>query len=335
MSYKEEMDALRASESLKKSIASLQAPKKHYGKRIAALAAAIVIVLFAGVCSIPALTKSGASYDKSNSIAEMAPAEDYDGLHLYDNVKETEDSGAGATSQSQNFTAVNLPAGRKLIRNAELRVETKTFDSFYDAVLKQVSALSGYVQSTEVSDFADNARYASVVVRVPADQLDTFLQSVSVLGTVTWQSTDVKDVTDEYVDVQSRIAALETEQTTLLELLKKADSLTDVLEIQGRLTEVRGTLETYKAQKKALDSQIDYSAVTLEIQEVERVTPAEQSSFFGQVRQNLSDNLYAIGQSLRSAALWLLSSLPYIALWLVGIGAVVLIVVLVRRRRRR
>ena len=333
MRYKEEMDALQASDSLKKSIASLQAPKKHYGKRIAALAAAIVIVLFAGVVSIPALTKSGASYDKNSSIDEMALSEDFDGLYDYTN--ESKEIAAGATSQSQNFTAADLPAGRKLIRNAELRVETKTFDSFYDAVLKQVSALSGYIQSTEVSDYADNARYASVVVRVPADQLDTFLQSVSALGTVTWQSTDVKDVTDEYVDMESRIAALETEQTTLLELLKKADSLTDVLEIQGRLTEVRSTLETYKAQKKALDSQIDYSAVTLEIQEVERVTPVEQSSFFGQVRQNLSDNLYAIGQSLRGAALWFLSSLPYIALWLVGIGAVVLIVVLVRRRRRR
>ena len=333
MRYKEEMDALQASDSLKKSIATMQASKKHYGKRIAALAAAIVIVLFAGVVSIPALTKSGASYDKNSSIDEMALSEDFDGL--YDYTSEDKEIAAGATSQSQNFTAADLPAGRKLIRNAELRVETKTFDSFYDAVLKQVSALSGYIQSTEVSDYADNARYASVVVRVPADQLDTFLQSVSALGTVTWQSTDVKDVTDEYVDVESRIAALETEQTTLLELLKKADSLTDVLEIQGRLTEVRSTLETYKAQKKALDSQIDYSAVTLEIQEVERVTPVEQSSFFGQVRQNLSDNLYAIGQSLRGAALWFLSSLPYIALWLVGIGAVVLVVVLVRRRRRR
>ncbi|MGN0635767.1 MAG: DUF4349 domain-containing protein [Acutalibacteraceae bacterium] len=334
MSYKEEMDALRASESLKKSIACLQAPKKHYGKRIAALAAAIVIVLFAGVVSIPALTKSGASYDQINSIAERAPMEDFDGLYGYTN--ESGDTAAGAAaSQSTTLMTANLPTGRKLIRNAELRVETKTFDSFYDAVLKQVSALSGYVQSTEVSDYADNARYASVVVRVPADKLDTFLQSVSALGTVTWQNTDVKDVTDEYVDVESRIAALETEQTTLLELLKKADSLTDVLEIQGRLTEVRSTLETYKAQKKALDSQIDYSAVTLEIQEVERVTPVEQSSFFGQVKQNLSDNLYAIGQSLRNAALWLLSSLPYIALWLVGIGAVVLIVVLVRRKRRR
>ena len=333
MRYKEEMDALQASDSLKKSIATMQAPKKHYGKRIAALAAAIVIVLFAGVVSIPALTKSGASYDKNSSIDEMALSEDFDGL--YDYTSGDKEIAAGATSQSQNFTAADLPAGRKLIRNAELRVETKTFDSFYDAVLKQVSALSGYIQSTEVSDYADNARYASVVVRVPADQLDTFLQSVSALGTVTWQSTDVKDVTDEYVDVESRIAALETEQTTLLELLKKADSLTDVLEIQGRLTEVRSTLETYKAQKKALDSQIDYSAVTLEIQEVERVTPVEQSSFFGQVRQNLSDNLYSIGQSLRGAALWFLSSLPYIALWLVGIGAVVLVVVLVRRKRRR
>lgn len=330
MNYKEEMDNITASDSLKKSIAALQVPKKHRGKRIAAIAAAIVIVLFAGAVSVPMFTKSGASCDEASYVQNSSAGTFFD----REGQQELADDAYGFTSDSA-AAASELPANRKLIRNAQLRVETKTFDTFYKAVLEKAGSLSGYVQSTAVSAYGNDGRYADVVLRIPSDSLDAFLQSVSELGNVTWQSTDIQDVTDEYVDMQSRITALETEQTTLLELLKKADSLTDVLEIQSRLTEVRSSLETWKGQFKALESQIDYSTVSMEISEVSRVTPAEQASFFGQVRQNLSENLYTIALALRNGALWFLSSLPYIGLVLIGLCLAAAVVVLVRRRKHR
>lgn len=337
MNYKEEMDALRASDDLKARIATLKAPKKHYGKRIAAIAAAVVVVLFTGAITAPLFGKSGMSYDKAESIAEnYAPAEDGSWDYVSDTTGTGETGGVSLTTNEQSVAqATNLPANRKLIRKAELYIQTKTFDAFCDAVLAKVGDLSGYIESTTVYGNVGDTRSATVVARIPADSLDTFLQNVSALGTVTRQSTDIQDVTNEYIDVQSRIQALETEQETLLGLLKKAESLTDVLEIQGRLSEVRGTLETYKAQMKALEGQIDYSTVTMEISEVERIVPVERASFFGQVRQNLSENFYAIGQGARSVALWALSSLPYLLVLAVAAAVIALVIWAIIRKKRR
>ena len=334
MNYKEEMDALRASDDLKARIATLKAPKKHYGKRIAAIAAAVVVVLFAGAITAPLFGKAGMSYDKAESVVENYASADDGSWNYVSGTGETGD--VGLTTDEQSVAqATNLPANRKLIRKAELYVQTKTFDAFCDAVLAKVGDLSGYIESTTVYGNVGDTRSATVVARIPADSLDTFLQNVSALGTVTRQSTDIQDVTNEYIDVQSRIQALETEQETLLGLLKKAESLTDVLEIQGRLSEVRGTLETYKAQMKALEGQIDYSTVTMEISEVERIVPVERASFFGQVRQNLSENFYAIGQGARSVALWALSSLPYLLVLAVAAAVIALVIWAIIRKKRR
>ena len=341
--YKEEVDALHAGDALKAQIAALPQsvkPKRVNVRRIAAIAAVLVVVLIAGVVSTPLLFSAQKMAARENAAYDSA---DYDaGAGYYDAMPaENEKSQYGYTAdfkaaETNTSASPALPSGRKIIRNAVLGVETKAFDEFHTAMLQKVAALQGYVESSERGSFSNmHMRYENLVLRIPADSLDAFLESVASIGTVTNQETSVQDVTDRYVDVKSRLAALETEQETLLALLAKAQKLSDILEIQDRLTEVRGTLESYKAQLQALDSQIDYSTVTMTVNEVERVTPPEQEGFFSEVRQNLSENLYAIGQGLRSFAVWFLSSLPYIALWLVVIGAVVLVAVLVHRRRKR
>lgn len=340
--YKEEVDALHASDTLKAQIAALPAetqpkrPKKRRIAAVAAIAAVLVVVLLGGAVSTPLLYSAEKS--AARDTAEYDAAYSDDG-YLSDEPNESNFAYGYATSKSsglpsQSTSAPVLPSGRKLIRNAELNVETKTFDDFNTALMQKVSALGGYVESSESGAYS-SVRYEHLVLRIPADSLDSFLQAVAALGTVTSQDTSVQDVTDKYVDVKSRLAALETEQETLLALLKKAENLTDILEIQDRLTEVRGTLESYKAQLQALESQIDYSTVTMTVNEVERVSPPEQTGFFAQVRQNLSENLYAIGQGARSFGIWFLSSLPYFAIWIVLIGLVVVVVLLIRRRRKK
>ena len=340
--YKDEVDALHAPDALRERIAALPQTavrqRRPHARRIVAVAAVIVAVLLVGTVISPVLfgaqksalrmtaddymyTAEGFASDSANYAPAEVKAED----GMFDAVE------TGSTSQSQSA----LPAGRKLIRNAELTVQTKTFDDFCTAVRQKTAALSGYEESSQSGAYGDDTRYATIVLRIPAAHLDAFLQSISTLGTVTSQSTSMQDVTDEYIDIESRLTALETEQETLLALLKKAENLTDTLEIQERLAEVRGRLESYKGQLKALESQVDYSKVTLSVTEVQRVVQPQSRSFWTQVRQNLSDNLYSIGQGLREGAIGFLSALPYIALVLIPAAVIAGIVLLVRRKRRR
>lgn len=352
--YKTEVDALHAPDDLRARIAALpqetNRPKKSPARRIAAIAAVIVAVLLVGTVISPLLFSVQKSADRMSAVeSSYAPDIDYYDTdrdyypaegYLSDNAKGFSSlenaaygsAGAGSTSAASKSA---LPAGRKLIRNAELTVQTKTFDDFCATVRQKAAALSGYEESSESGAYSNDTRYATLVLRIPAARLDEFLESVSTLGTVTSQSTSMQDVTDEYIDIESRLAALETEQETLLALMKKSDKLSDTLEIQDRLSEVRGKLESLKGQLKALESKVDYSKVTLSIIEVQRVTLPESRSFWTQVRQNLSDNLYSIGQGLRSFSIGFLSALPYFALVLIPAAVIVCIVLLVRRKRRR
>lgn len=350
--YKEQVDALHASDTLKQQIAALPqetSPKRTSKKRritaIAAIAAALTVVLLAGAVATPMLfsvqksAEQDIAYYGNESYDSAYGDSDYYEYNAAPEMSAPKSGAYGYASDSANSASKTadtpaLPSGRKLIRNADLDVETKTFDAFHDAVYKKTAALQGYVEASDTGAYG-SARYERLTLRIPADSLDEFLQSVAELGTVTSQETSVQDVTDRYIDVKSRLAALETEQQTLLDLLKKAEDLTEILEIQDRLAEVRGSLESYKAQLQALDSQIDYSTVTMFVSEVERVTPQNAKGFFAEVKQNLSENLYAIGQGARSFAIWFLSSLPNIALFLLAVGAVVGVVLLIRRRRRR
>ena len=82
---------------------------------------------------------------------------------------------------------------------------------------------------------------------------------------VTYSSESTEDVTLAYTDMQSHVAALRTEQETLLSMLGQAQSMEDILAIQTQLTQVRYEIESYESQLRVYDNQVDYSTVYLDI----------------------------------------------------------------------
>ena len=134
-------------------------------------------------------------------------------------------------------------ADRKLIKTVELELETRTYDAFMDSLNAGLAAAGGYVQQSDIRGGAGSAgRYGTIVLRVPADKLNGFLEALAPHGTVLARTENVQDVTMDYVDVQSRLKALRTEQEALLALLEKATSLSDILTLQEKLTGVRGDI---------------------------------------------------------------------------------------------
>ena len=179
-------------------------------------------------------------------------------------------------------------------------------------------------------DLSENAEYDEA--RNDQGKLEAFIEELSQIGTITSKSISSEDITDSYIDVESRIKALEIEENTLLGLLKKAESLKDVIEIQDRLSEVRTDLESMKSKKQSYDGMVAYSGVSLNINEVERVVEGGDT-FFGQIKEKLLRNLYCLADFFRTLAINLIASLPYIAV--VGVAFVIVIVVLRKIRKRK
>ena len=348
--YKKEISSLHPSEDILKNIENSKQKKKtkkYYIKTISSIAAVFIVVLLAGGTLIPALF-GAKSADKIESLFDNAAAQNTatsGASGLFDSYKYTadedyrdvvaEEDGVSGTPLKNEENGVMIPFdNRKLIKDAYLSVETKTFDDFYATLESTVKSLGGYTESSDITVSSyDSHRFGDIILRIPSDSLDSFLNTVSGKVTVTSSKVSVRDVTSSYIDAESRIAALETEMSTLLELLKKAEALGDVLEIQNRLTSVRADLEFMKSQLNTLNNQISYSTVTLSVVEVKREQPVMKEGFFSEVYSRLSENFYSISDSLREGAIWFISSVPYFILILIPAAIIIITVRIIRRRR--
>lgn len=231
--------------------------------------------------------------------------------------------------------AGNMPAGRKIIRNADLSVQTLEFDSFLGSVSAKLNELGGYVESRSVRDRdyywrgSQQLRSAEMVLRVPAEKLDEFLSAVNGLGNVISSSENTQDVTESYMDTEAKLSSLRTEYDTLLGLLEKAQDLQQILTLQERLTSVRYEMESLESRLMSYDSLIAFSKVTMTVSEVERETPVENESFGQEVSRRFKESLQDVGDGLRTFAAWFIGDFPIIFVWLLIIVVIPLVIVLI------
>ena len=292
----------------------------------------VTIALLAGLlagCGSSANRSSG-SYAYDEAMMEYAAAE----------APVAMDAAEGATMKNTaaDTGSTALPENRKWIVTVNLTAETDDLDSLTAALDAKIAALNGYVENQNIyngSSYQNGRRYrsANLTIRVPADSIDAFMQDVGGLANVVRQNKSLEDITLSYVATESRLKALETEQTRLLELLAQADNMTDLLEIEGRLAEVRYEIENYASQKRLYDNQIDYATVYLAIEEVQEYTPVEEPSLWERIRKGFQDNLEGVGEDLLDVLVWFIVSLPYLVVFAILITIALLIIKRIRRRR--
>ena len=233
-------------------------------------------------------------------------------------------------------TELTLPENRKWIVTVNLETETEDLDALLKNTLEQVTALEGYVENQEIyngSVYSDyRYRSASLVLRIPADRVEEFSKALAETSNVVSQSRQVEDVTLQYVDTESRLAALRTEEARLLELMENAETMSDLLEIEGRLGDVRYELESAESRKRTFDNHIDYATVYLRVEEVREYTPVEEPTVWERISGGFMDNLRGLGEGLVDFVVWFLAGLPL----LVPLAGVIWLVIwLVRRHRRK
>ena len=246
--------------------------------------------------------------------------------------------GAAMKNTAADTGSTTLPQNRKWIVTVNLTAETDDLDVLRAALDTKIAALNGYVENQNVyngSSYGTGSRYrsANLTIRVPADSIDEFLQDVGGIANITRQNKSLEDVTLNYVATESRLKALETEETRLLELLAQAENMTDLLEIEGRLAEVRYEIENYASQKRLYDNQIDYATVYLSIEEVKEYTPVEEPTLWERISKGFTDNLKGVGEDLLDVLVWFIVSLPYLVVFAIVLFLAAKISKPIRRRR--
>ncbi len=269
-----------------------------------------------------------AATDSAYNGMQSSPQEKYDAKYEY-SVEMEGDMALGdmvekpmtdnASSSSGTSTGNNLQAvsSRKLITTVTMETETEHYDDLMLWLNSRIGEYGGYVEFSENHGNQKSRRSASLTIRIPAANLETFLTGLSQESNVTYQSRSVKDITLNYVDVQSHKEALLVEQQRLMELLEKANDLKDLLAIEERLTQVRYELEAYESQLRTYDNQIDYSTIHLSIREVKVLTAPEPEGFWDRVTAGFKDNLEDVTDDLVEFAIDFLSNIPTLIVWAV------------------
>ncbi len=249
-----------------------------------------------------------------------------------------EEKGAIANTSTVSSGVPDAGTMEKIIRRIEMQIETQDFDELISAVNDEIKRLEGYVETSNISGKryhnVNVLRRGYIIARIPKSQLDEFVGIVSEASNVVNKSEATENVTLQYVDAESHIKALKIEQEKLYELLGKTGTLEDILTLESRLSTIRYELENYESQLRMYDNKVEYSTVTLNIEEVERMTPKEEvkDTVFTRIKTGFSDTMYNISEGFKDIVVGFAVNIPYILFWLV----VVLIgLILIRRSYKK
>ncbi len=242
-------------------------------------------------------------------------------------------------SESESSALLN---DRKIIYTAHLNVETTDFEKGVTALENLVAKYGGYIANSDVSG---NTQYseagtATIVnrrgwyeVNIPSGQLDAFLSESGNVGNVTGKSKSSNDITEVYSDTEIRLETLRVEQTRILELLAKADTIEAIIQLEDKLSDIRYEIESYESTKRSWDKQIAFSSVTVNLKEVELYTDVTYGN--RSVWQRIGDSFVGGFKSFGRGIISLFIDLVYLLPYVIIIVAVVITVVVIRKKRKK
>ena len=242
-------------------------------------------------------------------------------------------AGEGIYEDSKPVESIPVEQGRKLIRKVSIQSETDNQDALLSDLEAQVAALGGYIQNKTVNNSQYGWRSANLVLRIPADKLDAFVNHVEGATNILSVNETAEDITLSYIATQSRISALETEQNRLMELLSQAKNLDEILRLESRLTDVRTELEKHKSQLNVYNNLVDYATVNLSITEVKEYTQVEEEepSVWQRIGSGFVKSVKGVWTIIRELFVFLIVALPYLLL----VAVVVVVVILITRKSKK
>lgn len=249
----------------------------------------VILILTLLLSLLAGCSANSGSYDSGSNLAPESAGDKYSG------------------SDNSNSGAGDVLTDRKLIRKVSMSAETEDMDAFLADVTGRIAQLDGYIESRNIQNgskySSHRTRYATLVIRIPADRLDSFLQQVEETSNVVSTVEDSDDVTLQYAATESRLNVLRTEEERLLQFLSDAKTVSEMLEIEKRLTQVQSEIESITTQLNTYDNLVDYGTVTLSVTEVEVYTEIkeEEPTTWEKISQQFMaclDGLAAVGEGL-------------------------------------
>lgn len=192
---------------------------------------------------------------------------------------------------------ITVVPDRKVIRNAELTLELESPVEAQRSLASIAESHGGFVVTSE-SRQDDRARgsqgsqIVSVEMRVPSAQFDSVINAVrGVGGRVRQEKISGRDVTEEFIDLEARLRAQRALEAQILEIMKRAQRVSDALEVNAQLAQVRSEVERLEGRRRFLENQSSLSTIKITLQPPAPLVSAETTGFFAGVRRAFGEGV--------------------------------------------
>jgi len=230
------------------------------------------------------------------------------------------DTGAGALPSTEE---------RMIVRTGEMALVVEDVIGAKNEIAQLAASYGGYVVSSQISGEEQDMR-GYISIRVPDDKFESALAELRDLAVrVTSESTNSQDVTEEYVDLQSRLKNAEATESQYLALLGKATDVEDILRIYDSLSRVRQEIEQIKGRMQYLERTSSMSLITIRLKPEATAKPLVRAGWnIVEIFKSAIRGLSTAGQVIGTIAIWLLIFSP---IW----GAILGIVYWRLRKRKK
>jgi hypothetical protein len=202
----------------------------------------------------------------------------------------------------------------------DLEVEKGEFEDVLFAISDLAEQNGGFVSNTySYSDSEGNLTSGGITIRIPHNKYNSAIERVKDMGVVKSISVSGQDVTQEYVDLESRLRNYEAQQDILLDLMEQSKKVSDSLEVQNELSNVQEQIEIIKGRMNYLDDLVAFSTIEIYLYEPEPIKTTSDWGFVEALKRGLRGAVtvfnYIVMALVVTAPVWIIAGVIAIIVW--------------------
>ncbi len=219
--------------------------------------------------------------------------------------------------QDESSVPDEVTEDRKIVRTGSVTLEVADIAGTMDKIAEMADGLNGYVVSSYKYEYERRVS-GHITIRVPSETFDeAFVRLRQLAVAVPYETTTATDVTEEYVDLESRLNNLLATEAQYLALMEKAENVEEILTVQRELSKVRGEIEQIEGRMKYLEQTSETALIEIDLQETKRLTEPWSASA---ALESAVRGLTTFGRGLATVLIWLgvfcWAWVPPLVIWL-------------------
>ena len=210
----------------------------------------------------------------------------------------------------------------RVIKTANINMEVESVTTAIPAIENITKNLKGIIVSSSASEDTAGSKSGYITVKVPVDTFNQAREEIKDVGVfIRNESTNARDVTEEFVDIEAQLINLRAQEDTYRTLLNRSTRIEDIIQITSSLTNVRTQIERIEGRKRYLEGQTDFSTISVSLFEDSEISVPSKKwrpiTVLKDAARNTIDQLQGFVDNSIEFVFWALGTIPYILVILV------------------